>query len=395
MNIGYSDEDTMAKTEDGAAHSILPPSSASIWRYCTGWVSMAQQIPQQETEHTLRGTAIHEVGALMIESDIRNGIGHTLKVGDTASNGTVVAEDMFECAWLWAHTFGQEYRSRLYNGFRYGIEQQVQCPRIHPENFGTPDSWLYDPKERVLVIDDCKGGHVHVDAFENWQLINYASGVADHLGLRDDDTQVWLRIIQPFSYHSDGPVRTWKTTIGKLKPYWKALEHAAHRSMGDTPELVTGHQCRRCQVRHACPAALDAGLVLYETSMTPVVGQLPPAALGLQMQIVDRAMEQLKALKTGYEEQVKATIKGGTVVPGWCLQPTAGREKWRKSQAEIVAMGQLFGVDLKKDDLVTPNQARKAGVPNEVLSVYSGRETGLELKPESTDKARMIFEGGA
>jgi hypothetical protein len=105
-------------------------------------------------------------------------------------------------------------------------------------------------------------------------------------------------------------------------------------------------------------------------------------------------MEQLKALKTGYEEQVKATIKGGTAVPGWCLQPTAGREKWQKSQVEVLAMGQLFGVDLKKDDVITPNQARKAGVPNEVLAVYSGRETGLELKPESTDKARMIFEGG-
>lgn len=376
-------------------HSILPPSSAHIWRYCSGWLSLSQLNPQQETEHTLRGEAIHEVRQLLIAAGMRSGLGPILNINDVATNGTVIDTEMFECGELAANTFLKEWRTRACSGgVQYGIEQQFQCPGIHPENFGTSDGWLWCPNDNLLIVDDCKGGHVHVEAYENWQLINYTSGIVNHLGLSNPNILVWLRLVQPFSYHSDGPVRTWKTTLGALQQrYWPELSAAAHEAMSPTARCKTGHQCRRCQNRHACGAALQCGMELYETTMFPISQRLPPDALGLQMKIVDRAMEQLKALKTGFEEQVKATIKGGTVVPGWCLQPTAGREKWQKSQADIVSMGQLFGVDLKKDDLITPNQARKAGIPDDVLAVYSGRSTGLELKPESTDKVRMIFNG--
>ena len=377
------------------SHSIIPPSSAHIWRYCSGWVKLSQEIPQQETEHILRGSAIHEVGAAIIRSGIRGGLGSIPVIGDRATNGTIIEEDMVECAQLWANTFLREYQARITKGgIRVGIEKPVGCPKIHAESYGTPDSWLYDPNQRLLIVDDCKGGHVHVDAYENWQLINYANGILSHLGVEDPDTQVWLRIVQPFSYHSDGSVRVWKTTLGALLSYWEDLRIAARDALDGYPGLNTSHQCRRCHVRHACPAALEAGLGLYEVAMAPVAQHLPPSALGLQMQIVDRAMEQLKALMTGYEEQVKATIKSGTPVPGWCLQPTSGREKWAKKTEEVSAMGSLFGIELKKDALITPNQARKAGLPDDILKVYCGRETGLELKPESTNKTRMIFEGG-
>ncbi len=374
-------------------HSILPPSSAHIWRYCSGWVQLAQDNPQGETEDTLRGNAIHEIRHLLIDAGMHGGLGPVLRVGDVATNGTVINDEMFECGELAAQIFLKEWQARICGGgAKYGIEHQVQCPGIHPDNYGTPDGWLWAPNDNTLIIDDCKGGHVHVDAHENWQEIDYSSGIVDYLGLTDPNIAVWMRLVQPFSYHSDGPVRTWKTTLGALqRKYWPELSVAAHEAMGPNAQCRTGHQCRRCHVRHVCTAALQCGMELYETTMFPVQSKLPPPALGLQMKIVDRAMEQLKALKTGYEEQVKATIKGGARVPGWCLQPTASREKWQKSQQEVVLMGQLFDVDLKKDDLITPNHARKAGIPDDILAVYSGRTTGLELKPESTDKVRMIF----
>ena len=356
---------------------------------------MAADNPQEDTEDTLRGNAIHEVRHLLIDAGMRGGLGSTLKIGDTASNGTVIDDEMFECGELAANVFLDEYRARVCKGgVQYGIEQKFKCSYIHPDNFGTPDGWIWCPNDRLLIIDDCKGGHVHVEVYENWQLINYVSGVAERLNLHNPDVAVWLRLVQPFSYHNDGPVRTWKTTLGALQGrYWPELSAAAYESLSDDRKCTTGHQCHRCQNRHTCQAALQCGMELYETVMVPISSILSPDALGLQMKIVDRAMEQLTGLKTGYEEQVKATIKGGTAVPGWCMEPTVGREKWKSSIEEVKAMGELFGVNLIKDELITPNQARKAGIPNDVLSIYSGRTTGLKLKPESTNKVSMIFKG--
>lgn len=378
-------------------HSILPPSSAHIWRYCTGWVQNADQFPQPETEAQLNGSATHEVGALLIEQGLRGGIGRTLQIGDQASNGAIVAAEMVECAELWASTFLREHSSRVTKGgIKRGVETRVQCPGIHPESFGTVDSWLFDPdpNDPTLIIDDCKGGHVHVNAFENWQMINYANGIINELNPKQENISVWFRIIQPFSYHSDGPVRTWKTTLRALQSrYWPELAAAAREAMGPDAKLTTGHHCRRCHLRANCPAALQCGLSLYETVMAPVMQQMSPEALGLQFSIIDRAMEQLKALSTGFEEQVKALIKSGTTVPGWHMVPTAGREKWHKPMNEVIAMSGLFGVDLVKKELVTPNQARKAGIPNEIIAAYSSRNTGLELVPENTSMVRQIFQG--
>ena len=380
-------------------HSILPPSSAHIWRWCTAWPQQAQQFPQPETEDTLKGTAIHQVGALLIGRGMRGGIGSVLTVGDQASNGVIITQEMVECAELWASVFLKEYNSRITKGgIQHQVELPVWCPSIHARSMGTPDSWLYDPdhgRKPTLIIYDCKGGHVHINAFENWQEINYTSGIADKLGLTDPSTEVWFCIVQPFSYHSDGPVRTWKTTLGALQQrYWPELAAAAAEAMGPNAKLQTGHHCRRCHLRVNCPAALQCGMALHETTMIPVMQRMSPEALGLQYAIVDRAMEQMTALSTGFGEQIKALIKAGTPVPGWCLQPTAGREEWVKPPKEVKAMGNLFGINLAKDDeLITPNQARKAGVPNEILAVYSERRTGLELVPESTDRVRQIFQG--
>jgi len=185
-----------------------------------------------------------------------------------------------------------------------------------------------------------------------------------------------------------------KTTLGALRQrYWPELAAAAAEAMGPNAKLVTGHHCRRCHLRANCPAALQCGMALHETTMIPVMQRMSPESLGLQYAIVDRAMEQMTALSTGFEEQIKALIKAGTSVPGWCMQPTAGREKWVKPVAEVAAMGGLFGVELTKQELITPNQARKAGVPDEILAIYSERKTGLELVPESTDRVRQIFQG--
>ena len=55
-------------------------------------------------------------------------------------------------------------------------------------------------------------------------------------------------------------------------------------------------------------------------------------------------------------------------------------------------MGKLVGVDISKPGAMTPNQSRKLGVPEAILTTYSGRsKKGLKLVKDDGLKARKAF----
>jgi hypothetical protein len=80
---------------------------------------------------------------------------------------------------------------------------------------------------------------------------------------------------------------------------------------------------------------------------------------------------------------VEALIKGGEVVPYWTMKPSSGRESWSLSVEAISNLGEMFGVKLVKDTPITPNQARKLGIPDELIKQYSSRKAGLQLARET------------
>lgn len=370
-------------------HSILPPSSAHIWGGgCTGWVSMALATPEtEESEDSKAGTVSHDISESLMKGN------KPLQVGQIAPNGLVVTHEMVEGAELYANDY-----NRVRNewdgteGHTGGIEHRLDLFRIHPDCFGTADGWQYNPVLNHLIIWDYKFGHLYVDVFRNKQLTCYAAGLR---ALRNipKDCKVTFRIVQPRSYHPDGTIRDWVTTMGDLYPMITELSTAAHKALSPRAELKTGPYCRYCDARYQCPPALRAGISLYEMAATPMPVELPPEAVGLQLKIIERAMEQLKGLKTGYEEQVKSLIKTGRNVPGFSIQNAMGREKWDKPIDEVIALGKLLLTDLSKPSVVTPNQARELGIDDETLKLYASKPVnGLKLVSEDADAIRRIFE---
>lgn len=384
-------------------HSIIPPSSAGIWGKeggCTAWVTMNQLYPETEqSQESLEGEASHEIGAGLIalaKVGLLNGDNASAWVGKTATNGIVFNEAMHEAASLYAHdVYDVMCKSGVFGGDNLGIEHHIEAPQIHELSQGTLDAFVFDHKKGHLYIWDYKYGFEVVEAFENWQLMNYAAGLLNKLqinGIHDQHLRVHLRVAQPRAYHRDGPIREWVVNASDLRPYFNQMHSNAHKALSDNATENTGNHCKHCPGRHACESSLKAGIQLYEAASAPVPVELSNMALGTQLSLIKRAINHLECLKTGFETQISLKLRSGQNVHGWNLEDTFGRQKWDKSFKEVSTLGDIMGVDLRKQEAVTPNQAIKLGIDEAVIMAYSSKSrTGVRVVPDNINKAKEVF----
>ena len=386
------------------AHSILAPSAAGIWGKldgCTGWAAMSQMYPDSEnSEAALEGEAGHEIAEDLVkqfrQGQILKPVDHY--VGKKASNGVVYDEDMYSGALIYALDISNVMReSGVFSDKFTGIEDRLTMEDIHPELFGTCDFWLFDGHRRKLYVYDFKYGYGVVEPYENWQAMCYVKGVLNKLnlnGLESQDITVHIRIGQPRTFHREGQVREWVVPLTELRGYFNILTQHAAQALSENAITCSGSHCRYCTARHSCEAALTAGMNLYEVATTPTPLDLSPMALGVQLNILKRAKEQLDYLYSGMEEQIRTLQSTGIDVPYWTLEAGVGREKWTKPADEIIALGKLLKTDLEKEpEAITPAKARKLGIDDAVISAYSTKpSTGLKLVPDNGNKAKQVFK---
>lgn len=374
-------------------HAFLAPSSAARWVRCAQSASLEAAYPEKEASpSSLEGTAAHWVVQMLL-------LGHMVEIDMQAPNGVAVTEEMLEAAEIVKddiiQTLGPDWAQVLI------VEQRVHIRRVHESaNWGTPDyrAWtrLGDGRP-VLHIWDFKYGHGIVEAFENWQLIDYVAGALDEVGtngLQDQNTVVDMVVIQPRAYHRDGPVRRWKCLASDLRGYVNRLAMAADDAMSVTPTASPHPEaCENCKGRHACQALQRAAYFAADYGQQSGAVDLSPHALGLELRALHRAQALLEARISGLEAQAVAQIKGGSLVPFWSLESTPGRLAWSKPVAEVLALGQMMGLDLAKPpEALTPVQAKKAGLPEALVNTYATRPTGAaKLTADTGVKARLTF----
>lgn len=385
------------------SHSMIPPSSAGIWGKpggCTGWVIMAQTYPEPvENCAAKEGTASHEIAERMNQANAKARVGYPTKdevVGSITSNGVVFTEEMYDAAEMFADDVAMVMReTSVFGGPHLGIERRIEAKRIHELSFGTADAFLYARNQGRIYIWDYKFGFEVVEAYENWQSINYLAGIIEELEINghvEQHTTVHVRIVQPRAFHRDGPIREWVVKASDLRAHFNILQANAHKALGPDAEYKTGSHCKHCPGRHACPAALKAGLGLYEVAAQTVPVELSAEALAVQYSIVQRARKQLEYLESGFEEQIKELIRKGANVQGYCVEERVGRERWAKPVAEVIALGDMLGHNLRKGGAITPNQARKLGIDDAVIMAYSEKpKTGLKIVLDNGNKAKQIF----
>jgi hypothetical protein len=366
-------------------HAILPPSSSARIAHCAASALLAAQYPGEDTIESRDGTAAHWAASQLCS-------GAPVAVGQVADNGVTLTDEMIDAADLYAH-----YILTKVKNAQIVIEQTIRNGALHAENWGTPDAWYYDADTRTLHVFDFKYGHKYVDVYQNWQLINYAALILKQLAIdggTDQTVRVVMTIVQPRCYHKDGPIREWSVMASDLRPLFNILRSAFDAAMRPGATATASLECEYCPARHVCSAAQAAAYnaVQHAYESTPV--QLSPAALGLELRTLQRAATMLDARVTGLEAQALATIQSGVNVPFFGIEHGVGRTVWKSPDSEVIALGVMLGVDVVKPALVTPRQAIKAGLPDDVVAAYSHTPRGKAgLAPQSDNAASRIFTG--
>lgn len=341
-------------------------------------VERNQDAKEGDTAHEVAAKTLRRTGALI--------------EGATASNGVIVTDEMIDAADMFVQEVGKISCSQIY------VEDRVDNSFVHPDNWGTPDVWGLNNlgSNWYLHILDFKFGHKFVDAFENWQCLDYAGGVLSRPEFRNLDWAkgfITITIVQPRNFHPEGPVRKWTIPAIKLNTYLQIIRDMATEALGPNPRTIPGPECRDCRGRHQCVALhmTTGAIVDFVGNSNPV--NLPASAVGIELRALHRAEALLTARISGLEEQAKASIKRGERVNFYSLEQGFGREKWKMDAATVIATGAALGINLgKPPEAITPAQARKAGISEDITAAMAGRDKGeLKLIPQDAEKARKVF----
>lgn len=397
------------------------PSSLALIHACNASLQLQESVPPQApSEEKAEGTAAHWVARRYAA-----GYAHELPVGakfHSEGRDWEVTRDMATGAATYARVVGG-YHPDLH------IEESVEVPEIHEtECRGTPDSFRYFPDAReayiveatlgqcpeglpahkfaagilkLVRLPDYKFGHRDVEVFENEQLTAYAFGVLRKLGLSHFDTDLYIEMIlvQPRSYHRDGPVRIWRIQAAQLVELRNKLRESVYAALGPNPTARTGTHCLDCEARYVCKTLQYASMRIVEFSQTAERVDLPPDAVGVELAIIDDAMALLKARRTGLAAQAETLARLGHLVPNYHMEPGESNLTYfdNVDVPELLALGDLVGVNLRrtqslKDQVVTPTQAIALGIDREVMKSYAHRPPGkTKLVRDDSTTARKVF----
>lgn len=359
----------------------LPFYAASDWVTCAAWPQAQYDNPRADNEvsdEREEGTQAHKVFTSIM---LGNGIPENTDV-EMVNHAKEAASAL--------HSLIPQ------NGWR--VETELRGKAVHDsQNWGRPDAIGW--KGMDLHVAEYKYGHRFVSEFRNWQLLNAAVvelGNAKNIdGLVEQKVNVHLHVLQPRCY-GHPPFRTWTLPAGELRAFANLLRGAADAATRMDRRATPGPHCYGCRGAHACSVLRQSALVAIDSSARPAPQSLSPDGVGTMLTLVQIAQDRLAALQQGLQTQAEFHARKGSQIPGWKMESVPGREHWTAPDEEVIAMGKLFGKDLSKPKVITPNQARQVGIPDFVLSSIVARSPGpLKLVPDDGKKAAQVFGTGA
>ena len=356
------------------AHSILGASSAKRWTHCPGSVRLSVGMPNKSSVYAAEGTAAHELAEKCLRSrePAADYLGSVIETEDGAFE---VTQEMVDGVQLYVDTVLSDLKATPAAVFQ--VESQFSLNWLYDGLFGTNDALVGEHFGLLRVYDLKYGRGVPVEVEDNEQLKYYALGAA----YGHDYDVVELVVVQPRAFHTQGPVRRWRTTIEELTAWGRdvLLPAAQATARADAP-LCAGDWCRWCDAKPICPeirkAALQAIQAEFDDDALPVPGKTVslPDPLALNAEAIGRTLALLEILEP-WMKSVKDTAKDmlsqGKPVPGWKLVAgKKGNRRWAKPEAEIAAG--LFEVG---DEIYEPRKLRS---PAQVEKLFPSKKAAKE-----------------
>lgn len=347
---------------------------------------MEAAFPETEDgQEAMEGTAAHFVAMEPL-------LGRPVPaVGSTAPNGWLVDATMVKHGDEYGDVVRDEWeRMGDPTDKRIWVETALSMATlIHPANVGHVDTGMASLIAKRITVIDFKYGHGFVDAYKNWQEIDYLAGMMEGLCLtfaEIADYTIRFVVVQPRCYHVEGTVRVWEVKGVDLWPLFQELIDAAYAALEPDAPTKTGPQCDDCRARHACTALLAVGNRAIDMAGASVPLELSNVALGAELGRLQTAKKRLEARIDGLAADAIARIDRGQTIVGYRKGFVDSREKFRDPAAAIPALA-LYGVDIREPDAtITPPAARKV---LEKLSRAAGLK-GDALKAQMDIDATVI-----
>jgi len=343
---------------------------------CNGFFKL-ERIPEFDKDTTLRdeGDAAHWVSETVFKGEA------TLEelIGKKAPNGFRVDAGMAEHC--------EEYIEAIKG--RGEVEVDTSYSGEGWVVVGRPDHRSREGVE--FHVRDFKYGYKIVEPDENWTLISH---VIEYFLTNPeagfDVKEIVITIFQPRAIHHKGTVREWRISLKDLwYNYWPKL-----RSMLENPSnaLTTGPSCYRCASFAVCPAATINSMRALETSTQAFTSKLTPKQTSLMLDQMVKAQDTIKQALRAHEDNALHQAKKGVCIPNYSLQTGKTGKKWKEG-VTVDSLSAMTGVDLYKKTLLTPLQAAKTGVKQEVLDIFlEPKKSSLKLvRVSESEQAKKMF----
>lgn len=359
-------------------------SSLSKVMKCRGSTAFKDLFIEEAGDAAREGTAAGEVLQAMLEQQTLEP-----KLGAYASNGFLFDDDMK----FYVRPIAQSILSRAVEGLTceeridWMTKAGILIRGSHDVRFIVGDT---------LYIEDLKYGWGLVDEIENWQLLGYAIGNV----FKQYQQTGWLpRIIhltihQPRPHHERGTSRTWTISYDQLIGYYQQIEETMSAISQGDKTLVTGSHCRYCPAAgEACVAFNRAATNALDLVFNEFVqDELSNQQIAEQLKLYARAAEILKTKASSLKTLGVHRVQNGAIIPGFAMVESFGHRKWKDgmdpSDIEV-----LTRHSITKKEYISPAQAEKLGIDENLINAYSARfSTGFDLKPSDiNEKASKIF----
>jgi hypothetical protein len=330
---------------------------------CNGSRLMPPSFPATSTDTTARdeGIAAHYMASAIFNQQ------YTLEeaIDRKAPNGVYMTAEMAEHVgeYLSALDCGEMEVETSFGG--QGWQINGRCDHRKVVDFGT----------MTLTIDDLKYGWRPVDPEMNWMLIAHAIGTC--IGLQIAPDVIVLRIHQPRPHHPDGKLREWRITYPELMELYAQI-NATLSNLSD--ELRTGPvQCPKCPALATCPAARKAGFNAIDAIDMMFDDDVSNELLSYELTTIEYASGVLETRLKALRELALHRVKQGQVVPEYAAETQYANTRW-KSGLTAPILSVMTGKDLSTNATVTPAEAKRRGVPEDVVKSLTERpQTGLKL----------------
>jgi len=339
-----------------AAHAKFGASKAHRFLACPGSIRMEAKFPDQQGPDARMGTLAHRVceKALKNGNDALDYLGKEVLLEDGSFG--IPDQEMVEACQI----FVDEVRALegQLPGSKVESERHGLLEWLDKDVGGTTDATVRQPFGTLVILDYKHGKGVPVDVVEddgtvNAQTMIYALAGLGPLPKSGVETfeEVVVGIIQPRSFHPDGPIRYAAPMTPEQIREWgdKVLMPGVKAAKKSNAPLAAGDHCRFCKAAQGCPEiqkqAMSVAQEAFADTDNPETTITDPAALTVdQISRVLGLQKLLKGWLKAVESRALHLLAAGESVPGFKLVAKKTHRKWT-NPATVQAVLEMGDID--------------------------------------------------